>query len=85
MASQAIIEDGVCCDQSLQDTQTPLQLAVTLWGFSIAAAKKTTFLENWYSMGAKIVKITKLFCKVEHLRNWGITYWAERSGLPGFF
>jgi hypothetical protein len=33
-------------------------------------------------MGAKIAKITKLFFNVEHLKNQGVTYWAERSGPP---
>jgi hypothetical protein len=32
-----------------------------------------------YSMGSKIDKITRLFDKVEHLKNWGVACWTERN------
>jgi hypothetical protein len=31
-------------------------------------------------VGNKIYKITELFDRVVQLKNWGVTYWAERNG-----
>jgi len=41
------------------------------------AAKKTAYLGNWYSMRSKIDKITEISDSVEHLKNRGVTCWAE--------
>jgi hypothetical protein len=38
------------------------------------------FLATFYSVGSKIDKITKIFDKVEDIKNQGVTYWAEKNG-----
>jgi len=45
-----------------------------------AAASDATFLADFYSVGNKIYKITKLFDRVVQFKNRGVTYWAERNG-----
>jgi hypothetical protein len=37
------------------------------------------FLADFYSMGNKICKVTKLFDGVVQLKNRGVTYWPERN------
>jgi len=37
------------------------------------------FLADFYSMGNKIYKITKLSDRVVQFKNWGVTYWAKRN------
>jgi hypothetical protein len=44
---------------------------------SVAAAKKTAFLGNWYSVGNKMSQIIKIFDSVEHPKNQGVTYWVK--------
>jgi hypothetical protein len=39
------------------------------------------FLTAFCSMGSKRDKITGIFDKVEHIKNWGVTHWAEKNGL----
>ena len=51
-------------------------------GLSVAAAKKTAFLEKWCSMGNKNATITEIFDKVDHFRNRGVIYWAKRNRPP---
>jgi hypothetical protein len=38
------------------------------------------FLATFYSMGGKIDKITKIFDKVEDIKNRGVIYQAEKNG-----
>jgi hypothetical protein len=38
------------------------------------------FLATFYSVGSKIDKITKIFDKVEDIKNRRVTYWAEKNG-----
>jgi hypothetical protein len=37
-------------------------------------------LPHFYSVRSKIVKITRIFVKVELFKNRGVTYWAEKNG-----
>ena len=39
------------------------------------------FFSQFFSVGNKIYKITKLFDRVIQLKNQGITYWAKRNRL----
>jgi hypothetical protein len=39
------------------------------------------FFSLFYSMGSKTDRITRIFDKVEHIKNQGVTYWAEKNGL----
>jgi hypothetical protein len=41
--------------------------------------KKPLFLGNWYSMGSKIDKITKISDSIEHPKNQGVIYWAKNN------
>ena len=38
------------------------------------------FSRIFYSVGSKIDKITRIFDKVENIKNRGVTYWPEKNG-----
>ena len=59
---------------------------IRCWG-GVDEVQVVVWLSNWevvlphfYSMGIKIDKITRIFDKVEYIKNRGVTYWAEKNG-----
>jgi hypothetical protein len=47
---------------------------------SVATVMTDVFQTNWYNVRNKIVKISKVFEKLEHLKNQGVTFWSENDG-----
>ena len=58
-----------------------IEMVVVVVGSStLALWQCTTFLNQLLYHGKKILETTEIFDKIEHLKNRGVTYWAESSG-----
>jgi hypothetical protein len=53
---------------------------LSLWEVVLPQLWPMPFEENWYSVRSKMVKITRIFEKLGHLKSPVVTFWSKRIG-----